>query len=85
MDRIRWFGLHTEINIYKVVQKIRQNRRSMVQTSAQYKFIYDAVACYVSAEETRLNGGESDSNMVLGENGRRGGTRKPIVRNNLGR
>lgn len=46
MDKIRWFGLYTEINIYKTLQKIRQYRKNMVQTKQQYKFIYDAVACY---------------------------------------
>merc|ERR1712226_1150884 len=53
MDKIRWFGLQTEINVYKTVQKIRQYRKSMVQTNEQYKFIYDAIACYVSAENAR--------------------------------
>ena len=55
MDKIRWFGLQTELNVYKTVQKIRQSRKTMVQTFEQYKFIYDAVACYVSAEKAKIN------------------------------
>jgi len=49
LDRIRWFGLDTDIDIYKTIQKIREHRPDMVQSKEQYEFIYKAVECFVES------------------------------------
>ena len=40
-------GLETEIDIFKAILDIRQQRSGFVQTDLQYKFIYLALRCYV--------------------------------------
>jgi len=47
MDKLRWFGLNTEIDIYSTVQHIRNYRMSMVQSPDQYEFIYKALKCHI--------------------------------------
>jgi len=47
LDKIRWYGLDTEIDVFKTVQKIREHRMDMVQSKDQYEFIYKAVDCFV--------------------------------------
>jgi len=47
MDRLRWFGINSEIDIYGTVQHIRNYRPCTVQTAGQYEFIYKAMKCYV--------------------------------------
>ena len=49
MDKIRWFGLETEIDIFNTIQHIRNYRSQMVQSIEQYEFIYKAVKCYVQS------------------------------------
>lgn len=46
---IREGGLHTDIDIARTVQAVRQQRSGMVQTEAQYRFIYKAVQEFVSS------------------------------------
>jgi len=40
-------GVDTEIDIFKTILHLRQQRSGFVQTPLQYKFIYVAVKCYV--------------------------------------
>ncbi|VDN96378.1 unnamed protein product [Rodentolepis nana] len=42
-------GLHTDIDIARTVQAVREQRSGMVQTEAQYRFIYKAVQEFVSS------------------------------------
>ena len=55
MDKLRWFGLNTEIDIYSTVQHIRNYRMSMVQSPDQYEFIYKALKCHIQAQVIRNN------------------------------
>ena len=47
MDRLRWFGMNSEIDIHGAIQHIRNYRPCTVQTAGQYEFIYKAMKCYV--------------------------------------
>jgi len=47
MDKLRWFGMNTEIDIFSTVQHIRNYRMSMVQSPDQYEFIYKALKCHI--------------------------------------
>lgn len=48
-------GLDCEIDISKSIQNVRAQRSGMVQTEAQYEFIYKAIQHYISTETARLN------------------------------
>lgn len=47
-------GLHTDIDIARTVQAVREQRSGMVQTEAQYRFIYKAVQEFVSSVLLRV-------------------------------
>ncbi|XP_032236419.1 tyrosine-protein phosphatase non-receptor type 11 [Nematostella vectensis] len=49
-------GLDTEIDISKSIQNVRAQRSGMVQTEAQYEFIYKAIQHYMSTEMARIRG-----------------------------
>ena len=49
-------GLNSEIDIKQAILNVRAQRSGMVQTEAQYKFIYIALQHYISAENIRLAG-----------------------------
>ncbi len=47
IDQIKGHGLDCEIDIQRTIQMVRSQRSGMVQTEAQYKFVYMAVQHYV--------------------------------------
>ena len=51
---IMWLGLDCEIDIQRMIQTIRAQRSGMVQTEAQYKFVYMAVQYYIETLSQRM-------------------------------
>ena len=47
-------GLDCEIDIQRTVQRVRARRSGMVQTEAQYKFVYLAVLHYIETVSQRM-------------------------------
>ncbi|TRY80125.1 hypothetical protein TCAL_09892 [Tigriopus californicus] len=54
IDQTKWFGLDCEIDIQRTIQMVRSQRSGMVQTEAQYKFVYMAVQHHIDTVEHRL-------------------------------
>ncbi|XP_039104337.1 tyrosine-protein phosphatase non-receptor type 11-like [Hyaena hyaena] len=54
VDVIRRQGLDCDIDVPKTIQLLRQQRSGMVQTEAQYKFVYLALQRYIQGEQLRL-------------------------------
>lgn len=53
LNQIKLYGLECEIDIQKTIQMVRSQRSGMVQTEAQYKFVYMAVLHYLETEKQR--------------------------------
>ncbi|XP_059868523.1 tyrosine-protein phosphatase non-receptor type 11-like [Delphinus delphis] len=54
VDVIRRQGLDCDIDVPKTIQHVRRQRSGMVQTEAQYKFVYLALQRYIRGEQLRL-------------------------------
>ncbi|KAG5336734.1 PTN11 phosphatase, partial [Acromyrmex heyeri] len=54
LDQIKLHGLDCEIDIQRTVQRVRSRRSGMVQTEAQYKFVYLAVLHYIETVSQRM-------------------------------
>ncbi|XP_046397358.1 tyrosine-protein phosphatase non-receptor type 11-like isoform X2 [Ischnura elegans] len=59
LDQIERQGLDCEIDIQRTIQMVRSQRSGMVQTEAQYKFVYLAVQHYIAAESQRRQAEQS--------------------------
>lgn len=77
IDQIKRHGLSCEIDIQRSIQLVRSQRSGMVQTEAQYKFVYLAVQHYVGvmqhrliAEQKSLKAGREYTNIKYTEVGR---------------
>ena len=54
LNQIKTYGMLCEIDIQKTIQMVRSQRSGMVQTEAQYKFVYLAVHHYIQTEKQRI-------------------------------
>ncbi|PSN51601.1 Tyrosine-protein phosphatase non-receptor type 11 [Blattella germanica] len=54
LDQIKRLGLDCEIDIQRTIQMVRSQRSGMVQTEAQYKFVYLAVQHYIETVSQRM-------------------------------
>ncbi|XP_014207915.1 tyrosine-protein phosphatase corkscrew isoform X2 [Copidosoma floridanum] len=54
LDQIKRHGLDCEIDIQRTIQRVRSQRSGMVQTEAQYKFVYLAVLHYIETVSQRM-------------------------------
>lgn len=54
LDQIDREGLETEIDIQRTIQMVRSQRSGMVQTEAQYKFVYFAVQHHIDTLFQRM-------------------------------
>ncbi|XP_075540204.1 tyrosine-protein phosphatase non-receptor type 11-like isoform X3 [Dermacentor variabilis] len=54
VDLIKKQGLSCEIDIQRTIQMVRMQRSGMVQTEAQYKFVYLAVEHYIETLQQRM-------------------------------
>ncbi|XP_023242527.1 tyrosine-protein phosphatase corkscrew-like [Centruroides sculpturatus] len=71
VDRIKKQGLDCELDIQRTIQMVRCQRSGMVQTEAQYKFVYLAVLHYIDtvlqimqAEQKSLQLGREYTNIM---------------------
>lgn len=55
LDQVKQQGLDCEIDIQRTIQKVRAQRSGMVQTEAQYQFVYLAVQHYIEIETQRMH------------------------------
>lgn len=54
LDQLKKYGLDCEIDIQRTIQMVRSQRSGMVQTEAQYKFVYLAVQHHIETITERV-------------------------------
>ena len=54
IDQIKRLGFESEVDIQRTVQMVRSQRSGMVQTEAQYKFVYLAIQHYIETVQRRM-------------------------------
>ncbi|XP_014665166.1 PREDICTED: tyrosine-protein phosphatase non-receptor type 11-like isoform X2 [Priapulus caudatus] len=87
VNQIKRQGLDCEIDIQRTVQSIRSQRSGMIQTEAQYKFVYLAIQHYVEtvqqrmqAEQKSLQLGREYTNIKYSSEGAGGGDPQTALR-----
>jgi len=58
-------GLDCEIDIPRMIQSVRSQRSGMVQTEAQYKFVYIAVRHYIDTVSRRMQEMQVSMAMII--------------------
>nr|CAD7446100.1 unnamed protein product [Timema bartmani] len=66
LDQIKRQGLDCEIDIQRTIQMVRSQRSGMVQTEAQYKFVYLAVQHYIETVSQRMQAEQVMFHVRLG-------------------
>ncbi|CAH1105438.1 unnamed protein product [Psylliodes chrysocephalus] len=64
LDQLKKYGLDCEIDIQRTIQMVRSQRSGMVQTEAQYKFVYLAVQHHIETTTERMKA--EQKSMQLG-------------------
>lgn len=55
LDVIHLNGIDCDIDVQRTIQNVRAQRSGMIQTEAQYRFIYQAVLAHIDSVKTRLD------------------------------
>ena len=59
--QIKRLGLDSVLDIQRTIQMVRSQRSGMVQTEAQYKFVYMAVQHHIDTVQQRMQAGQKSS------------------------